>query len=310
MIAGLITNIQRYSVHDGPGIRTTVFLKGCPLACAWCHNPETINPRPHVMRVEARCIRCGSCLAACPRGDPVGLPSAVKAGFPSVTPQPGAPAECSVCAACIEACPVNGRTLVGRELTPAALRAELLHDRLFFDESRGGVTFSGGEPLRQGEFLLAALALCCEEGIHTAVDTCGHAPRELVQRVAAACDLVLYDLKLLDADRHARFCGASNRLILENLHWLARHHPRVWLRIPLIPEVNGDPGELAAMARLAASLPAVEQVNLLPYHAIGTHKRDGLATHPPPAFKPPSTPQIEAARRIFEQAGLRVCIGG
>lgn len=310
MASGLITNIQRYSVHDGPGIRTTVFLKGCPLDCAWCHNPETISPRPEVLLAASRCIRCGACVAACPRHDPVGLPSGMAASFSGTLPAPTHAGQCLVCGACVEACPVNGRTMVGRAWSAAALVDVLQQDRLFFDESQGGVTFSGGEPLRQGTFLFAALALCRRAGIHTAVDTCGHASSDLVERLAEATDLILYDLKLLDEDQHVRYCGVSNRTILQNLDWLAHHHARLWLRIPLIPGVNNTPEQLAGMARLAASLPGIEQVHLLPYHKIGIHKRRSDNLGAAESFIPPSPEQIEQARTVFQTAGISVHVGG
>lgn len=304
MIRGLITNVQRYSVHDGPGIRTTVFLKGCPLSCAWCHNPETISARPELMVMAGRCVRCGQCVAACPNHAPVGIGA-------SSEELAGARAHCLVCGACVEVCPADGRRLVGRSLTVPELLKDVLRDRVFFEESGGGVSFSGGEPLSQFEFLRAGAAACRERGLHVAVDTSGYAPRQRFEDLVPHVDLFLYDLKTLDDDRHQRFCGVSNGLILENLRWLSLNHGNLWLRIPLIPGVNDAPGELGAMAALAAGLDGVRRVHLLPYHATGTGKRERLgAGTDGPWFQTPSPEALAAAHEVFRNAGLEVRTGG
>jgi pyruvate formate lyase activating enzyme len=310
-LTGWISNVQRFSVHDGPGIRTTVFLKGCPLRCAWCHNPETISPRPEILLVERRCIRCGACVTACPNERPVGgFPGAIP-GLPAPLPDDASAREaCEVCGACVTACPVAARERVGRELTVAALLAEARADEVFFAASGGGVTFSGGEPLAQFAFLRAALAACREAGLRTAVDTCGFAPREQVAEMAAGTDLVLYDVKCLDPERHRAYCGVSNEGILDNLRWLGRHHEAVWLRVPVIPGVNDAPAELRALAELAASLPGVRQVNLLPYHATGAAKAARVGRPPSPRFTPPSPAQLRAALKPFQALGVPARVGG
>ncbi|MCB1125278.1 MAG: glycyl-radical enzyme activating protein [Verrucomicrobiae bacterium] len=304
MIRGLITNVQRYSVHDGPGIRTTVFLKGCPLNCAWCHNPETISPRPELMVITGRCVRCGQCADACPNHAPVGMGDS-----PAALVE--ARADCLVCGACVEVCPADGRRMVGREFTVPELLTKVSRDRVFFEESGGGVTFSGGEPLSQFEFLLAGATACRKGGLHVAVDTSGFALRERFEALVPHVDLFLYDLKSLDDGVHRRFCGVSNRLILENLRWLSANHGNLWLRFPVIPGVNDDPRELAALATFAAGLDGVKQVHLLPYHAVGAGKRERLgASAAGLAFQTPSTAALGAARAVFRKAGLETRIGG
>ncbi len=308
MQPGLITNLQRYSLHDGPGIRTTVFLKGCPLSCAWCHNPETLSRRPEIMMVETRCVRCGSCAAACPNNHPVGAP-------PDILDPLSAAAEadiaCSLCGECVEACPTGARVMMGRQMTVPELLGQLVADRVFFEESGGGVTFSGGEPLLQFEFLTTALAACRECGLHTAVDTSGFAPREQLLAVAGLADLILYDVKTMDDARHREVTGVSNRLILDNLEALGRVHRAIWLRVPIIPGVNDGSAELEAVARFGATITGVRQVNLLPYHQAGLGKR-GRLRHEDlrEPFEAPTAARMEHLAGIFRQAGLDTRIGG
>jgi pyruvate formate lyase activating enzyme len=308
MHLGLISNFQRYSLHDGPGIRTTVFLKGCPLSCAWCHNPETLSRRPEIMMVETRCVRCGTCVAACPNGRPVGAPDAIVAASPDA---PNAEASCSLCGECVEACPTGARVMIGRQMTVPELMDQLLADRVFFGESGGGVTFSGGEPLLQFEFLQAALTACRERGLRTAVDTSGFAPREQLLAVAALADLILYDVKTMDDAHHREIAGVPNRLILENLEALGRVHPAIWLRVPIIPGVNDSPAALEAIARFGAGIPGVRQINLLPYHQTGLSKRRRLRHEDfREPFATPTAERMEHLAGIFRQAGLDTRIGG
>ena len=220
MIRGRIFNVQRFSVHDGPGIRTTVFLKGCPLRCAWCHNPESIRGEVELSVAESRCIHCGQCVPACPTGRLrwLGEGSPAHASARALRKAP----ECTLCGSCVEVCPVEARQLVGRLQSVDELLAEVLEDRLFFDDSGGGVTFSGGEPLGQPEFLAAALDACRRHGLRTAVDTSGFCRQEDLLAVARRTDLFLYDLKHMDDERHRALTGVSNRRILDNLRALGR----------------------------------------------------------------------------------------
>lgn len=311
-ISGLISNVQRFSVHDGPGIRTTVFLKGCPLRCAWCHNPETLSAAPEVVMLEGRCLRCGACFAACPQHNPVGEFTGPIPGVDlNERDAAAARVSCEVCGACLEACPVAGREIIGRTVTPDELVSEIAADRVFFEQSGGGVTFSGGEPLRQATFVVEVLSACRETGLHTALDTSGFAPREDLAAAARQADLVLYDLKCLDEARHREFCGGANTLILENLRWLGDVHEHIWLRVPLISGVNDTPSELDAMARLAAELPGIRQVHVLPYHRMGAHKAGRVGREAMNGrFREPSAREVEAAAEIFSATGLRVKVGG
>jgi len=299
VVSGLVTNIQRYSLQDGPGIRTTVFLKGCPLDCWWCHNPEGIRPEQEVVTVESRCLRCGECVEACPQD------VARRAGGNEDR------AACQHCGACVRACPTGARQFAGMPMTVADVMQEIGKDSIFHDDSGGGVTFSGGEPLLQPEFLLALLRTCRQAGIHTAVDTCGLAKQSTLLQVVALADLVLFDLKILDDSSHRKYTGVSNHLILENLREVSRNHANVWLRVPLIPGINDASAELLRMAQFAASLSTIRQVNLLPYHRTGVQKfeRFGRDYRLPKAM-PPSAAQIQAASEVFAACGLAVKVGG
>ncbi len=298
VVSGLVTNIQRYSLHDGPGIRTTVFLKGCPLDCWWCHNPEGLAPERELVTVESRCLQCGECVKACPEGIAV----------PGTSPDR---AVCVRCGACVRACPTGARQFAGVAMTVADVLFEIDKDRIFHDDSSGGVTFSGGEPLLQFEFLLALLQGCRQAGVHTAVDTCGFVKESQLSQVAALADLILFDLKILDEARHRKFTGVSNASILENLRQVSSRHPKVWLRVPIIPGVNDAPAELEAIARFAASLSGIRQVSLLPYHRTGIQKFQRLGRdYRLPDTTPPSSEQIKAAADCFGAYGLKVKVGG
>lgn len=301
MHSGLVFNIQKYSVHDGPGIRTTVFLKGCPLCCSWCHNPEGITPRRELVVIENRCILCGECRQACP----------FTASLESAPAALVRPHECTLCEACVDACPTGARQVVGREMTVAEVVRAVEQDRVFYEESGGGVTFSGGEPLLQPEFLAAMLESCRARGIHTAVDTCGFGCTDRLRAMAQRTDLFLYDLKLMDDVRHREHCGVSNRPILENLRALGQWHHNIWLRVPLIPGVTDDDANLEAIGRLAASIPGIRQVNLLPYHRTGLQKLRRLGrAEPPLETESPSRERVESAVKLFRGLNLTAKAGG
>ncbi len=301
MLTGLVFNIQRYSVHDGPGIRTTVFLKGCPLCCSWCHNPESMSPRREIAVNQDRCAACGECRQACPLAEAAS----------GVGPLPVRNEACALCEACADACPAGARQIVGREMAVQDVLREILRDRVFFDESSGGATFSGGEPLLQPRFVLALLEACRARGVHAALDTCGFGRAEHLLAMARLAPLVLYDLKLMDDARHRRHCGVSNTIILENLRALDRVHGQVWIRVPLVPGVNDDEANLQAIGRLAAGLASVRQVNLLPYHRTGAHKFQRLGLSAPLEGVPlPESRSLERAAALLRAAGLNVRLGG
>jgi pyruvate formate lyase activating enzyme len=286
---GLVFNIQRFSVHDGPGVRTTVFLKGCPLSCSWCHNPESQEVSPSFVRLRHRCMQCGRC-------------SDEELANPVVVGKDA----CDV-----EACPTGALQHVGERMDVDTLVRALLRDGIFFDESGGGVTISGGEPLVQAPFVSAVLRRLRAEGVHTALDTCGFGPWEHLRDAAANADLVLYDLKLMDAARHEAATGVSNARILENLRALAAAHANIWIRIPVIPAINDDDENMAATADFLRTLPSIRHISLLPYHPTGEVKFARLGK--PYALHGTATPapdQLDAIATRFHERGLTATIGG
>lgn len=289
MRTGLVFNVQRFSIHDGPGVRTTVFLKGCPLACTWCHNPESQALSPTYVRLPQLCMRCGHCT-----DDELDNPVVVGRG------------DCDVAE-----CPTGALRRVGDEMAATALVKTLLRDRVFFDESGGGVTVSGGEPLVQAPFVIELLRLLRAEGVHTALDTCGFAPWPNLRDAAELADLVLYDVKLLDAGRHETATGVSNGLILDNLRALAGMHSDVWVRVPVIPGVNDDDANVRATAEFLRSIPSLRRIDLLPYHPSGEAKFVRLgkryALHGTAA---PAPEQLNAIAARFRANGLTTTIGG
>ena len=300
METGLVFNIQRYCLNDGPGIRTTVFLKGCPLCCAWCHNPESIKPRPELMVVETRCIVCGECRDVCPLANTL----------PESGPLPRDVPNCTLCAACVDACPTGARQIIGRTMTAQEVMIEVLKDRVFFEESEGGLTISGGEPLTQPRFLVALLQAGRDAGVHTVLDTTGLGQTAHLLEAARLATLVLYDLKAFDSTRHQRLTGVPNAGILENLRQLSRTHRNIWIRLPLVPGFNDDPEDLARLADFVAGLRGIEIVSLLPFHRTGVHKFRRLGmTHELEGVESPSAQLIERVTRIFVARRLAVRVG-
>ncbi|MBN2345635.1 MAG: glycyl-radical enzyme activating protein [Candidatus Aminicenantes bacterium] len=299
---GIVFDVKRFAVHDGPGIRTTVFFKGCPLRCAWCHNPEGISPRPEIMVFPDRCLKgCRDCLALCPK-------QALRKGRGTIVLDR---ARCDGCGACAEACPSEALRLVGRSCSSEGLMEEISRDAPFFSESGGGVTFSGGEPLQQPIFLKDLLTLCRLEGLHVAVDTSGHAPYSDLEAILPLVDLFLFDLKAVDDSLHRQLTGVTNRLILDNLGRLSGAGAPLVLRVPLVPGGNDPAGELERMADFCASLPRRHPLHLLPYHRGYAAKLKRLGRGPAPTeIAPPAEQALREAREVFARRDLSVTIGG
>jgi pyruvate formate lyase activating enzyme len=301
LIKGIVFDIQKFSIHDGPGIRTTVFFKGCPLSCWWCHNPESQALEPEVIFRAYRCIRCGACLSVCVQG-------AISWDGDAVSTDRE---KCTHCGACAQVCYSEAREAVGREMTVAQVMAEIERDVAFYDESNGGVTFSGGEPLWQAGFLLALLQACQAKEIHAALDTCGFAPWETLDAIREHVDLFLYDLKLMDGAKHRDFTGVSNELILKNLQALSQRGHDIVLRVPIIPGINDDDANIRQTGAFAAALPHLSRVDLLPYHHTGVDKYNRLdRAYGLPETRPPSSERLASIAQTLRGFGLQVKVGG
>lgn len=298
----LIFDIKRYAINDGPGIRLTIFFKGCPLSCAWCHNPESLSPEQQKLFTGSRCIGCGECARVCPRG-------AIRLSDEGPVSDPQ---KCELCGACAEACPTRAVEMSGRYYEIGELLEIAEKERPFFDQSDGGVTVSGGEPLLYPEYLLQLLRACGEKKIHRVVDTGGFCSPETLLKVARETDLFLYDLKMVDEGMHRRFTGVSNRQILANLKLLAASGAQIAIRIPVIGGVNADLKSASAMADLVAGLEGGgRNVHLLPYHGIaaGKHLKLGVK-YDEGLMREPSAEELERFGACFSTRGLEVVVGG
>jgi pyruvate formate lyase activating enzyme len=301
-VTGRVFDIKRYSIHDGPGIRTTVFLKGCPLGCLWCHNPESVAAGPELMHWPGRCVRCHACVAACPKG----AIAKDAAGAIMIDRH-----KCDVCGQCAEACLYDAMQVVGREMSVGEVMDEVEKDRVFYEQSGGGVTLSGGDPAVQAAFAEALLDACRERGLRTAVDTAGLTRNGALDRLAAKSDLILFDLKLMDDARHGEFTGVSNAPILNNLERLAAAGSEIWVRIPLIRGVNDDDGNIRRTIDFLRSLRTIKRVGLLPYHSGGMEKARRINKESDfRRFETPSEERIAAIEAAFREAGFEVRRGG
>lgn len=298
---GIVFDIKKYSLHDGPGIRTTVFFKGCPLRCQWCHNPEGMAAGPEILFDPDRCIACGQCILACPQ-------NAITASTAGLSRDSD---RCTACGSCAEACPAEARELAGKTMTADEVLSEIEKDIPFYRQSGGGVTFSGGEPLMQPGFLLELLDRCGRLGLHRAVDTTGHAAAEDLLEAAGRSELLLYDIKHIDPVKHLECTGISNKLILDNLMLLARERTNINIRVPVIPGFNDDAENIRRLGDIALSLPQRPEISLLPYHSAAGNKyrkmglEYGLKT-----VLPPERQKLEGMAGGLEGRGLRVRIGG
>jgi pyruvate formate lyase activating enzyme len=298
MTTGWVFDVKRFAIHDGPGIRTTVFLKGCPLSCWWCHNPESRSREVAVVERKHLCVRCGACIEACPQG--ARFLAGDGAGRDSE--------RCTACGSCVEVCPSGSLEAVGREVTVEQLMSEIEKDTPFYDQSGGGVTFSGGEPLAQAGFLGEMLDRCGERDIHRAVDTCGFCEPEALRGIAPRADLFLFDLKLMDAERHLEYTGVRNDGILENVRMLSELGSELLIRVPVIPTITDDAPNLEAIGRFVSTLPSRPRVSLLRYHATATEKytRFGLEQRLPPDVEGPSPEDLARLAATLTLHGLEV----
>lgn len=298
----LIFDIKRYAINDGPGIRIVIFLKGCNLNCAWCHNPESISTETERMYAPAKCIRCGTCVEACPE-------KAITLTSDGIITNADL---CNMTGRCAEVCPTKAIEMSGYSMSIDHIMNEIEKERVFFDQSGGGVTFSGGEPMLHHEFLIQLLDECGRRKIHRAIDTAGLVNTEILLEVAKRTDLFLYDLKMMDSEKHRKWVGVPNEKILENLKMLAATGANITIRIPLIGGINDDAENMEATAKLIVELSGEKkEVNLLPYHKIAPTKYQKLGR--PEEFQLLEEPTKEAqmqAIAIFQEYGIRANIGG
>jgi len=299
MKQALIFDIQRFSLHDGPGIRTVVFFKGCPLRCRWCQNPEGLRPFPELAFYAGRCVEARACAPVCPRGAIV-YDGAGRLRWEA----------CDHCGVCAQACPSGALQVVGRHYTVDELLAQVVRDRVFYEASGGGITASGGEPTLQIEFLVAFLRRCKESGLHTALETCGWTNWEQLASVLPFCDLVLYDVKAIDANLHRQLTGQDNTRILENLRRCAAAGVALIPRVPLIPTLTAQPQNLNDIARFIREV-GLTVVHLLPYHRLGEAKLARLNSPLSPLSLPTlSTREVEERADVFRAMGLTTVVGG
>jgi len=267
---GCVFNIQHFSIHDGPGIRTTVFLKGCPLSCIWCHNPESRSGKPVLFFTESKCTFCSRFVKACPNG--CHEITEQESGVVHIIDR----SSCKKCGGCCAACFNGALEISGKIYDAESVIAEVMKDKVFYETSGGGVTFSGGEPFFQPEFLIRLLKLSKAKGLHTAIETCGFTKWEILREAALYTDLFLYDYKLSDPEAHKKYTGADNRLILSNLEALDSLGADIILRCPLIPGINTDKKHLESIAETANKYKNIREINLEPYHPLGISKSRGI----------------------------------
>ncbi|NIM04214.1 MAG: glycyl-radical enzyme activating protein [Armatimonadetes bacterium] len=296
-----IADIQRFSLHDGPGIRTVVFLQGCPLRCAWCHNPECQIPGPRLTYSSSRCRACGKCVQVCPESG-----HSINEGLHGLKRS-----NCKVCGRCVETCPTGALNLVGEQRTPQEIMEVVRRDKAFYENSGGGLTISGGEPLAQAKGARSLLSLARKEKIHTAIETCGLSEWKVIAPLVRVVDLWLYDIKQMDPDTHRAITGFHNRRILANLGHLLDNGAKVILRIPLIPGCNDEDRFFSRLTEWISRNGGPEEVHLMPYNRLAESKYESLGEeYSLKGLQPPSQQFVDTLTTQFEELGLTVRVGG
>jgi pyruvate formate lyase activating enzyme len=303
-LTGLVSDVQRFSIHDGPGIRTIVFLKGCPLRCAWCANPEAVSSRPEIMLIPRNCIGCGTCRDVCPTRCLTGSDGRISSVDRGRCLLPD-------CGRCQHVCYANAINISGRYLTAAEVIHAVVQDRDFYGRTGGGITFSGGEPFAQPTFLQELARAAKESKLHTAIETCGYATWDVVSPILDCLDCILYDLKQMDPDRHLQGTGVGNRVILENLKRIDARGKTMRVRLPLVPGFNDTEENVRATAAFISGLSGMEALDILPYHRMGEPKWGQLdreyLLH---GVKPPERERVYELAEIARGYGIEVTVGG
>ena len=308
-VQGVVTNVQVYSLHDGPGVRTLVFLKGCGLRCAWCSNPETQRPGAEIEFFESKCIECAACVEACDRG-------AINSDFEKGVGFKFDKDACTECGECVAVCPAGALAFVGETVTVEEVMGRVRKDKCFYLSSNGGLTLSGGEPLCQFDFTKALLEKAYNENIHTAVETCGHVEWERFEQILPFIDLVLFDVKHMDPEKHREKTGVTNELILANLKRISDYGTDLVIRIPLIPEFNVDEKNVRATIRFLSELKGIVEINLMPFHQFGRDKYRRLCRdYTMEEVSPLGSNEgddflIEEIKTAYKSAGFQVTVGG
>lgn len=303
-LTGLLFDVQKFATHDGGGIRTLIFLKGCPLQCLWCSNPESLSPHPESNFVPNNCVGCGKCRTVCPQ-DAIGDGKLDQSGLTIDRNR------CTLCGECAKFCYAGAINILGRYVTVSELMEMVEKDREFYEESGGGITFSGGEPLAQPQFLEAALKEAQRRGIHTAIETSSFASWEVYESILEHVDLVLTDIKHMDDEEHKKVTGVSNRLILENMRKISDLGIPLRIRLPLIPGINDSDSNLNATADFVQKLNNVQSLDILPYHRLGEMKWGQLDfSYPLEGLEPPTLEQVTERVSCLQDRSFRISIGG
>jgi len=301
ILTGYIFNIQRYSIHDGPGIRSVVFLKGCPLNCLWCSNPESQEYSPRILHDNGKCMKCNACVSNCSKGA-IKLKNNIR--WIDVK-------KCNLCGNCLEVCFSNALELIGQEMSVEDVMCEVRKDRDFYFESGGGVTLSGGEPSFQHKFAAEILEQCNKEDIDTALETCGYANWVVLKKLVERVNLVLYDIKHMDPQKHKSFVGKENKIILENAKKIAALGKKMIIRVPIIPTYNDSVRHIQELVEFVISLNTVKEIHLLPYHALGKGKYISLGLeYALEDIKSPAQEEMKRLKEICTNGGLIAHIGG